>query len=236
MLFYDSLAEYIEKETEKLEYLKTADLPEIGGILEVLGPNDNQDMNSNPGGHSVTEPVEKLSIDVHGISGDRHCGLTRKSTGRDAPLYKKSASTMVNRRQIFAVSPYECTRLTELLGVEVTPQLLGANLLIGREDGADYCISDVPLTTYLVIAEPDATEPAQPPIATLIQYIQQKGCSRTGRVIAKAYDDESLTKQFINHAEHHRGILCSVEYPADRPVNLVRGQKVFFKYPKGSCY
>jgi hypothetical protein len=214
-----------------LDYLKTADLPGIGVILGVFGPSDNQDMDTNPGGHSVTQAVENLPIDVHRISGDRHCGLTRKATGREAPLYKNSASTIVNRRQIFAVSPYECTRLTELLGVEVTPQLLGANLVIGREDGADYSISDVPLTTYLVIAEPDATEPPQPPpIATLIQYLQQKGCSRTGRAIAKAYDDKSLTKQFINHAEHHRGILCSVEYPADRPVNLVWGQKVFLKY------
>jgi len=236
MLFYENLAECIRLETEKLQKLKTSNLPDVGIILDVLGPNENQDVSSNPGGHSVTQPVEKLSVDALGIDGDRHRGLTRSSTGRDAPLYRSRGATLVNRRQIFAVSPYECTRLSACLGVEITPELLGANLVIGREDGADFSISDVPLTTYLVVADPDAEEPSRPPLATLIHYIQQKGCSRTGKAIAREYDDELLIKKFVTAAENHRGILCSVEYPVDKPVDLQRGQRVFLKYPMGSCY
>ena len=193
-------------------------------------------MTTNPGGHSVTQSVDRLSIDCHGVTGDRHRGLTRPSTGREGPLYKNTGVSIVNRRQIFAVSPHECWLLSQHLDVETTPQLLGANLVIGRDDGEALSISDVPLNTYFVIAPPDAEAPSTPPVATLIQYVQQKGCSRTGRAIARAYDDTSLTKKFVAHAEHQRGILCSVEYPVDVPVYLERGQKVFFKFPMGSCY
>jgi hypothetical protein len=236
MLFYENLEAYEHGERKKLDGLGQANIPEVGVILQVFGPNDNQDMEKNPGGHSVTQVVDKLTIDCHGVEGDRHLGLTRPSTGREAPLYTRTSAQIVNRRQLFVVSPYECTLLSQRLNVEVTPQLLGANLLIGREDGGDYCISNLPVNSYLAIAPSDATEPPAPPIATLIHYVQQKGCSRTGKAIAKEYNDDSLTKGFVDHAEFERGILCGVEYPVTKPATLECGQKVFFKFPMGCCY
>ena len=236
MLFYENLEAYIHDERKKLERLKQADIPEVGVILEVFGPNDNQDVKTNPGGHSVTQAVERLAIDCHGIVGDRHLGLTRQSTPREAPLYQRSRAQIVNRRQLFVVSPYECTLLSQRLDVEVTPQLLGANLLIGREDGSDYCISNLPVNTYLAIAPANAAEPSVPPLATLIHYVQQKGCGRTGAAIAKEYGDTSLAKRFVDQAEFTRGILVSVEYPVTKPALLESGQRVFFKFPMGCCY
>jgi hypothetical protein len=236
MLFYEDLAEFITKEREKFERLEKANIPEVGVILEVLGPSDHQDVIANPGRHSVTQPIDRLVIDHLGIEGDRHRGLSRSSTGREAPLYKKSKATIINRRQLFAVSPYECHLLSQKLQVEITPQLLGANIVIGREDGTDFCISDIPANTYFVVAKKNAAKPTSPPIATLVQYVQQKGCSRTGKAIATQYQDGSLTKRFVATAEHQRGILCSVEYPVEKPASLQRGQKVFFKFPMGSCY
>lgn len=236
MLFYDNLAEYIESQQKKLQSLKQANLPEVGVILDVFGPNDNQDRDANPGRHSVTQQVERLAIDCYGINGDRHRGLTRPSTGREAPLYKRSRAVIVNRRQLFAVSPYECKVLSQRLEVDITPQLLGANLVIYQENREDFFLSYVPLNTYFVIAPADAMELPQPPLATLIQYVQQKGCSLTGRAIATAYDNDALLKQFVTHAEHQRGILCSVEYPVEPSAFLERGQKVFFRFPMGSCY
>ena len=126
--------------------------------------------------------------------------------------------------------------MSERLQVEVTPQLLGANLVIGREDGAKYSISEVPNNTYFAIAHEDAKESPQPPLATLIQYVPQKGCSRTGRTIAAQYGDKGLTGKFVDYSEYQRGILCSVEFPVEAPVYLERGQKVFFKFPMGCCY
>ena len=236
MLFYDDLTEFIAKQSDKLQHLASANIPDVGVVLDVLGPNDNQDRNANPGRHSVTQSVDRLAIDCYGIDGDRHRGLTRHSTGREAPLYKNTRSKIVNRRQIFAVSPYECELLSQRLDVEITPQLLGANIVVGREDGADFSISAVPLNTYFVIAPADAVELPQPPIATLIHFIQQKGCSLAGKAVTTEYGDPALTKQFVAHSEHHRGILCSVEYPVDSPAFLESGQKVFFRFPMGSCY
>jgi hypothetical protein len=235
MLFHDDLAQFIAQQRKNLDHLETANIPAVGVIVDVLGPNDDQDVQTNPGEHSVTQPVDRLAIDCDGIAGDRHRGLTRASTGREGPIYQRSGTRIVNRRQIFAVSPHECALLTRRLGVEITPQLLGANLVIGRADGAEYCMSDVPLNTYFVIAAADAVEPPRPPIATLIQYVRQKGCSRTGRAVARAHADASLTRRFVAHAEHDRGILCSVEYPVDASVCLEQGQKVFFRFPMGCC-
>jgi len=236
VLFHDDIEKFIAQQSESLQKLQKANIPEVGVILDVLGPNDNQDMETNPGRHSVTRSVDRLAVDCHGIDGDRHRGLTRPVTGREAPLYKNTGATIVNRRQIFAVSPYECDLLSQRLEVEITPQLLGANVVIGREDGADYSISDVPLNTYFLIAPADAVEPPRLPIATLIHYLQQKGCTRTGRAIAKEFGDSALTKQFVAHAEYQRGILCSVEYPVESTAFLERGQKVFFRFPRGCCY
>ena len=235
MQFYDNLNEYVQQERKKLDQLLQKSIPEVGVILDVFGPSDDQDVRNNPGGHSVTQPVDQLFVDCHGIEGDRHRCLTRQSTPRETPLYRQTRSEIVNRRQLFATSPYECAVLSDRLDVEVSPQLLGANLLIGREDGRDFSISDLPVNTYLVIAPPEATEMPAPPLATLIHHVRQKGCGRTGRALAKAYDDESLTKRFVEHAESQRGILCGVEYPVSEPAVLERGQKVFLKFPMGCC-
>ena len=235
MLFYEDLAEFIAQESDKLRRLESANIPEVGVILDVLGPSDDQDITTNPGLHSVTQRVDRLAIDGHGVDGDRHRGLTRPATGREGALYKTSGVTITNRRQVFAVSPFDCDELSRRLDVEVTPQLLGANLVIGRENGDDFSLSAVPLNTYFAIAPAEAVKPPRPPIATLIQYLQQKGCSRTGRAIARAYSDSSLTQRFVAHAKDHRGILCSVEYPVDSPAFLEKGQKVFFKFPMGRC-
>ena len=235
MLFYDNLAEFIAEESDKLRRLGSTNIPEVGVILDVLGPNDNQDIDTNPGQHSVTQPVDRLAIDCNGVDGDRHQGLIRPSTGREGPFYKTSRVNITNRRQILVVSPSDCDELSRRLDVNVTPDLLGANLVIGREDGEYFSLSAVPLNTYLAIAPEDAAVQPRPPIATLVQYVQQKGCSRTGRAIAQAYSDPSLTQRFVTNAKDHRGILCSVEYPVDARAFLERGQKVFFKFPMGRC-
>ena len=90
MLFHDDLADFIaHPDGANLHKWETANIPEVGVIRDVLGPNDDQDMASNPGGHSVTQQVDRLPVDCDGIAGDRHRGLTRPSTGREAPLYKE---------------------------------------------------------------------------------------------------------------------------------------------------
>jgi len=236
MMFYKDLTSYIEGKSAELDALHKANIPDHGIILDVLGPPENQSRQANPGRHSVTRPVETLTIDCHGIRGDRHRGLTRPSTAREAKLYGRTGVSIANRRQVFVTSPSEYKALTNALGVEITAELLGANLVIGREDGDDFYISDLPSNTYLVVGAPEAAEPDKPPIATLIQYVQQKGCRLTGKAIVTRYGDGGLQKEFIEKSRRRRGILCSVEYPVEEPAALERGQKVFFRFPVGSCY
>lgn len=233
MLFCKDLAEFVCEQNKKIGQIEEAGIPEVGVVLDVFAPNENQDIDSNPGGHLVTQRVDRIAVDCHGVDGDRHRGLMRASTGRESALYKRTAVKIANRRQVFAVSPADCEELSQRLGVEVTPQLLGANLSIGREDGANFSLSAVPLNIYMAIAQAESIELPRPPIATLIPYVQQKGCTRTGRAIAKEYNDDTLTNRFVTEAKDHRGILCSVEYPVDVFAFLERGQRVFFKFPAG---
>ena len=233
MLFYQNLSEFIVGEEEKLRRIKEANIPEVGTIVQVLAPSENQDRVSNPGRHLVTQPVSRLTIDCHGVRGDRHHGLTRPSTGREGALYPRNAK-ITNRRQIFAVSPHDCHVLSHRIGVEVTPQLLGANIVIGREDDAEFSLSAAPRETYMVIAPPHTIELPKPPIATLVQYVRQRGCSRTGFAISQCYKDPSLNERFVASARYHRGVLCSVEYPVESAAKLEPGQKVFFKFPMGT--
>jgi hypothetical protein len=236
MIFYKDVSSYIEGKSAELAELRHANIPDYGIVLDVLAPGENQSRRENPGRHSVTSPVEALTIDSNGIWGDRHRGMTRPSTAREAKLYGRTGVSIVNRRQVFVTSPSECKALTRALGVEITAELLGANLVIGRGDGEEFYISDLPSNTYLVLGGPESTEPEKPPVATLIQYVQQKGCRLTGNAIVTRYRQPKLQKEFIEHSRRRRGILCSIEYPVDEPAHLERGQRVFFRFPVGSCY
>jgi|TARA_B100000519_G_C14174316_1_gene405488 hypothetical protein len=236
MLFYDDLHQYLDDQIAKLQTLKSADMPNEGVILEVLGPANDQNIESNPGGHSVTQRVDELRIDHQGILGDRHRGLTRSSRSREYPLYHRTHSQIVNRRQLMVVSEDECTALTDALGVEITPELLGANLVIRSTGETPFYLSDLPVNSYFVISGAGASEPAVPPLATLVHYVQQKGCSLTGSAVAKTHSDPELVRRFVEVSENRRGILCSVEHPVEEAVALRAGQHVFFRFPMGSCY
>lgn len=236
MIFYKDISSYIEGKPAELDELRSANIPDYGIVLDVLAPGENQNRRENPGRYSVTRPIEALTIDCNGIRGDRHRGMTRPSTAREAKLYGQTGVSIVNRRQVFVTSPSEYKALTNTLGVEITAELLGANLVIGREDGGEFYISDLPSNSYLVIGAPESAEPENPPLATLIQYVQQKGCILTGNAIVTRYGEQRLQKGFIENSRRRRGILCSIEYPVDEPATLERRQKVFFRFPVGSCY
>ena len=212
MIFHKDFAAYLDGQRGELEALAKQGLPDVGVIRAVLKPDETQNRAEHPGSYSVTEPVDALMVDNEGITGDRHRAMTRPATAREAKLYARTQVPIVNRRQVFAVSPAECEALSMSVGVEITPGLLGANLVVDRDDGGDqpFFLSDLPSNTYLVVGEARAPEPAKPPLATLIHYVRQKGCKLTGEAIATRYDDPSLKRRFIECSRSRRGILCSV--------------------------
>lgn len=232
MLFYNNLEDYIKDQQARLANLPNANIPERGIVLKVLLPRENQDKSSDVVNYSITHEVPQIEIDYLGIFGDRHRRTHKPSSGREITLYPKKTE-MREHRNLFAMSPYDCRVLSDKLGVEVTPELLGANVVMGREDGRDYSLSSLPHQAYLIIAPEQSLEMPKPPIATLLNYAKQQGCGVTGNAIAKKYNDSTLTKRFIEHSKENRGIVCSIEYPIEPTAKIRQGQKVFFKFPMG---
>ena len=231
MLLYQNLDDYVRGEIERLQSLPKMNIPEQGIISRVLGPGQDQDRKSNPEGYSVTLPVNFLEIDSLGIYGDRHRRPNRPSTVREREVVPKG-TIIREHRHIFAVSLYDCKVLSDKLEVDVTPELLGANLVIEREDGQDYSLSALPQGVYIRVYSHEIEE--RNLLAVLEKRVTQQGCSVTGNAIRKQYEKTAdLTQRFVKISTENRGIVCSVESPVDHSTRIEAGQKVSFSFPKG---
>ncbi|MBM3233075.1 hypothetical protein FJZ18_02825 [Candidatus Pacearchaeota archaeon] len=232
MFFHNSRFEYLQAQRAKLDEILLANIPEVGIITKVLFTNEPRNI-AKIMSYSITREVDTLEVTIEGIKGDRHHGGVASSTGRERALYHKGTQ-ILQQRQIFAVSPYDCQVLSEKMGVEITPELLGANLLIEHQDRkTNYSLSLLSRGTYLCISPEALVELPRPPLATLIHHVEQQGCGVTGAAIAAHYNNPLLIAKFTEHSKSNRGIACRIEYPVQSPAFLRKGQKVFFKYPTG---
>lgn len=234
MLFYQNRDDYVSDQTKKLENLVDSNILEIGIITKVLKSNEDQDKIYHLPKYSITHKVDYLKIDHLGIIGDRHRGSIKYSGPRERFMYEKGTVIKQNRH-IFAISEYDCQVLSDKIGVKVTPELLGANLVIEREDKKPYSLSDLPQNTHLFIASQESESQPKTPIATLIHYAKQQGCGITGASIAEKYKDKDLSKEFVKASKENRGIVCTIEFPIEKHAIIKKGQKVFFKFPTGAC-
>jgi hypothetical protein len=145
----------------------------------------------------VTNRVAQVDLDLGGIPGDRHYGLTRKSGARE-PMYPRGTQIR-NRRQLSLVSAEECQQIAEKLGIEsVLPEWLGANVLVqGLPD-----LTQLPTGSRLLF----------PSGAGLVCEGENMPCKHPGQVIQMAHPNQpQLIRQFVRAAQHRRGIICSVE-------------------------
>ena len=227
MLFYNYLLVYVARQRLRLDALAVSNIPERGVIAGVFAASPERDRSDT---YSVTHPVDQIEVDALGVMGDRHRCATRGSSGRESSLYVRG-TPIRQHRHLCAVSTRDCEVLSERLGVEVTPALLGANLLLDRVDGVDFSLSLLPPGTHLLVLPAGATEVPRPPLATLVHYVRQQGCGITGRAIAERYGDPSLVKRFREVSTHHRGIICSVEHPVQTTAGLRAGLEVVFRFP-----
>lgn len=232
MLFYDDLTHYIAGQRKRIDELQQWKIPELGVISKVLSPGPQQERKNDVAGYSVSHAVEALEVDAQGVIGDRHRGLSHRSGGRERALYP-GGTIIRQHRHLCVVCSHDCKVLSEKLGVEVSPELLGANLVIDRADGEDFSLSELPHGTHLLVTPADAEEAARPPIATIVHFLKQKGCGITGSAIAERHGDKSLVRAFREHASHNRGIICSVEFPVQSTARLQAGQRVAFRFPMG---
>ena len=127
MLFYQNFQDYLNQETQRLDRLKTMNLPDLG-ILSQTHMSSSLKTSSSSFSYLITHPVNEIKVDSQGIIGDRHRCVSRPANGREKILYPRGTD-IVQRRHLLVVSLADCHVLSQRMGVEITPQLLGANLV-----------------------------------------------------------------------------------------------------------
>lgn len=159
-------------------------------------------------GTFVTRRVDQVTLDMAGIPGDRHYGLTRLSGARE-PMYPRG-TTIRNRRQISVVSAEECDQIAQQLGLNaVLPEWLGANLLL----------RDFPHLTQL----PTGSRLLLPGGAGLVCEGENAPCRHPGEIIQALHPAHpNLIKRFVPIAQRRRGIVCSIECPG----TIVQGDRL----------
>jgi hypothetical protein len=151
------------------------------------------------GGGFVSRPVETLTLDFIGIVGDRHAGVTRRSTSRE-PWYPRGTEIR-NDRQLTVVSREELEAVAFAMEVaSIEPAWIGANLVFSGV--AD--LSGLPPRTRLFFRRG----------VTLVLEAGNGPCRTAGRSIAGHYPERNgLDLAFPRLATNRRGVVASVEKP-----------------------
>lgn len=145
----------------------------------------------------ATAGTPGLQVDLAGIPGERHYGMTAKADSR-YPMYPRGTEIR-NRRQLTAVSTEELAQVARDLGVPVVrPEWLGANLVL----------AGLPDLTRLEAG----ARLLFPSGAGLICEGENEPCRGPGEVIQAQYPQiPGLAAAFVKAAQHRRGIALSVE-------------------------
>lgn len=237
MRLHPNLENYLAAQQETITRIRAANIPESVIVSKVLLAEHSLTRETHPKQYSITSPTDSLEVNHLGIIGDRHYRSVRPSGPRERELLPKK-SVIREHRHIFAVSLGDCQALSDLVGVQVTPCLLGANLVLEREDGKPYSLSALPQGTYLRIAMPEVVTVGEITTGNLVALLQkqatQEGCGVTGASIQDFYNmGSTIVKQFCDSSKLNRGIVCSVEYPAEGIAKIKPGQRIFFGFPTG---
>ena len=159
-------------------------------------------------GSFVTRPVPGLDLDMTGIPGDRHTGLTRRSTAREPWLPR--GTELRNDRQLSVLSREELALIAAGLGIqEATPELVGANILI--EGIAN--LSRIAAGSHLAIGGEWGGKGKFDGSALLRVEAYNTPCRGPGRKLAAAFGRPDLEFAFPKVAASLRGLVLSVALP-----------------------
>jgi MOSC domain-containing protein YiiM len=171
-----------------------------------------------------TAPVESLALDMAGIPGDRHHGLTRLSGPREPWLPR--GLVLRNDRQLSAVCVKEMAELAKALDLgPVAPErmaaLLGANLLVAGLTA----FSRIMPGSHLAIGGDWAGDNRFDGTAILRVEACNMPCRGPGRKLAAAFSTPRLEFVFAGKAALLRGLVLSVAHPGiiqgGEPVVLI---------------
>lgn len=232
MIFYHNAAEYFKKEQERLIQRQSANLPDEGRITRLMLPSPELNEYDHFPRYYRTHEVDSLEVDYRGIVGERHQAVTRPSGGRETKVYPPGTEIR-GHRHLFIGCSSDIAELSRRMGVELTPEMLGFNIMIEREDRQDFSITELPVGTVMLLGDEMSEKPSKPPLATFTSFVKQEGCGVTGKLIADYYEDPSLTRKFREISKDFRGLICSVEFPVEAKISLKKQQRIFFRYSQG---
>ena len=173
-----------------------------------------------PSEHFQTRAVDSLALGFDGIEDDFHCGLTRRSGGRE-PWYQRGTE-MRNERQLSIVAADELAVVAERMGLaEIRPEWIGANLVI---EGVPS-LSMLPSASLLFFKDG----------VTLKIDAQNHPCRFAGRSIADnvATDDpDGVALGFVKAAKRLRGLVAWVE----KPGTISAGEEISVRVPEQWIY
>lgn len=159
-------------------------------------------------GSFVTHPTPELALDMTGIPGDRHAGLTRASSAREPWLPR--GTVLRNDRQLSVLSREELQEIAVSLGIEqATPELVGANLLV---EGIDD-LSRIAPGSLLAIGVTWSGKDKFDGKALLRVEAYNRPCRGPGRKLAAFYGRPELEFAFPKAAMSLRGLVLSVALP-----------------------
>jgi hypothetical protein len=164
-----------------------------GRVVSILSTNETGRLGFR------STPVDRLSVDLEGIVGNRHRGWTRPADAR-VP-YLKRGTTIRNERHVSIVSTEDLAEIARRLDVpQIDPRWIGANIVVSGIPNFSY----LPRGTHLFVGD----------AAILIVTDQNAPCSIAGESIAGFVPGrEDIKLAFAKRAEGLRGVVCSVEHP-----------------------
>ncbi len=181
-----------------------------GMVLGVYIAPDPQDLQSMA--------QEALEMQIDGVAGDRHFGVTMKSNSR-TPHYTRG-TLIRNSRQVSLLSVEELDEIARRLGVPaIQPEWLGANIVL----------AGIPELSHL----PPSTRLLFPGNAALGIDGQNYPCKGPAQIIQANYPDTpGLEQAFRREAMELRGIVGWVE----RPGRICPGDSVRVLLPDAKPY
>jgi MOSC domain-containing protein YiiM len=161
-----------------------------------------------------TRSVDRLSVSLEGIAGDRHAGFARPADVR-VPWHKRG-TPIHNERQLSLVSAEELAEIADALDLAaVSPDWLGANILLSGIPR----FSAIPRGTRLFFASG----------AVVTVTEQNAPCRIAGGALAKAVGgDDALSLRFVAASKRRRGVVAYV----DRAGDLAVGDGVAVRVPQ----
>ena len=226
MHIHKNLEHYLGFQKQRHNEILDGNLPERGVISRILAPSGLSEEKDGEK-YLVNHDAEVLEIDRTGIIDDRHNCAYREMNSREKEIFPRRA-VIRQHRHLVAISRYDCKVISEAMGTEIDPALMGVNLVIDRKDGKDFSLSSIPFGTYIAIGG----EPRKQPI-TLQHHVTQEGCGVTGGAIAETFNNEGLRLEFFKASKKNRGIILGIEHIEGEIQKLTVGQEAHFLFPMG---